>query len=167
MCSFVKRACEAEASLYIKNRRNLPIEVANPVGYEDTLNTEVTWNSVLDALLTLAESSGLGFSVTFNPEIAVETLYVYKGTDRSLDTSSDYVGCFSTSMGNVYDIELATGVTDFKNVAVVAGEGEGSLRAVKIVSLGTVTGENRREMYVDARDLQREYQVAVFTGNYD
>jgi hypothetical protein len=130
-------------------------------------STFLPYNSVLDALLTLSESSGLGFTVDFDPETATETLRVYKGVDRSLDTGEDYVGYFSTSVGNAYQNELTTAATDFKNVAVVAGEGEGANRAVKIISIGVVTGENRRELYVDARDLQREYQVATFTGNYD
>ncbi|MDT2284838.1 hypothetical protein P7H17_00070 [Paenibacillus larvae] len=38
-----------------------------------------------------------------------------------------------------------------KNIAVVAGQGEGEDR--KIVTVGTSTGLNRHEMFVDARDV--------------
>lgn len=153
-------------SIYSKNRRALPIDIAAAQGYTETTETEITWNSVLEAEITLAESSGLGFTVDFDPETAVETFRVYRGTDRSVETSDDYVGYFGTDAANIFDVQITSGTTDFKNVAVVAGEGEGSARTVRIVSLGNVTGENRRELYVDARDIQREYQVATLTG-YD
>jgi hypothetical protein len=58
-------------------------------------------------------------------------------------------------------------MADYKNVAVVLGEGEGADRIVRIVSLGNITGEDRRELFVDAVDLKREYQVATPTGAHD
>ena len=163
----VRNVEQAMYSIYTKNRRNLPLVPAARAGYTETLDTEITWNSVLDAWVTLAETSGLGFTVDFDPETATETLRVYRGTDRSIDTSENYVGYFGTDAANIYNVQITSGSTDFKNVAVVAGEGEGSSRTVRIVSLGSVSGENRRELYVDARDLQREYQEATPTGEVD
>jgi hypothetical protein len=111
--------------------------------------------------------SGLGFTVLFDPETGTETFKVYKGVDRSDETNPGYVGYFGTDVGNIQDVSVTSGTTDYKNVAVVAGAGEGAEREVRIVSLGNVFGENRRELYVDARDLQREYQVATPTGELD
>lgn len=153
-------------SVYSKNRRALPIGIAAAEGYPDSSQTEITWNSVLEAEEKLAEASGLGFKVLFDPLSGTETFKVYKGVDRSKDTSPDYVGYFGTDVGNIQNVSIESGSTDFKNVAIVAGEGEGSARTVRTVALGNVTGENRRELYVDARDIQREYQQATFAG-YD
>jgi hypothetical protein len=97
----------------------------------------------------------------FNPETGAETLKVYRGIDRSKDTLPGYVGYFGTDVGNIQNATITSGTTDYKNVAIVAGGGEGADRTVRIVSLGSFSGESRREMYVDARDLQREYQVAT------
>lgn len=152
---------------YSKNRRDLPIAVGNAVGYTERADMEITWGSVLDAEKKLAEVSGLGFMVLFDPETAVETFKVYKGINRANDQSEGYVGYFGTDVGNIQNVSVSSGTTDFKNVAVVAGAGEGTGREVRIVSLGNVSGENRRELYVDARDLQREYQVATPTGEVD
>ena len=154
-------------SIYEINRRDLPIEVGEAVGYTESLDTEITWNSVLDAEKTLAEASGLGYAVKFDPETAIETFKVYRGVDRSIEGSDDYVGSFSVDSGDISKIEITSGNTDYKNVAIVAGAGEGANRTVRIVSLGNFVGEERRELYVDARDLQREYQVATPTGQYD
>lgn len=154
-------------SLYRKNRRGLPLNIATAEGYTEKTDTEITWNSVLEGVTTLAEASGLGFKVLFNPETGVETYKVYRGIDRSDEGSPDYVGYFGQDVGNIQNITLTTGSTNYKNVAVVAGAGEGADRIVRIVSLGNVSGEARREMYVDARDLQRDYQVATPTGEVD
>lgn len=119
---------------------------------------------MLDAEKKLAEVSGLGFTVLFDPETGAELFKVYKGVDRSNEQSPGYVGYFGTDVGNIQNISVTSGTTDYKNVAVVAGAGEGAAREVRIVSLGSVSGENRRELYVDARDLQKEYQAAIPTG---
>ncbi len=154
-------------ALYANNRRNLNIEVGTAEGYTETLDTEATWGSVLEAEEKLAKDSGLGFAVKFDPETSIETLKVYRGVDRSVDGSPDYVGSFSTDSGDISQIEITSGNTDFKNVAIVAGAGEGANRKVRIVSIGNPASDERRELYVDARDLQREYQVATPTGTYD
>lgn len=154
-------------SIYQKNQRQLPIAVGTAQGYTERTDMEITWGSVLEAEQKLAEVSGLGFKVLFDPETGVETFTVYKGVDRSSDLAEGYVGYFGTDVGNIENVSITSGTTDYKNVAVVAGAGEGADRTVRIVSLGSVSGENRRELYVDARDLQREYQVATPTGQYD
>lgn len=154
-------------SIYRKNQRSLPIAVGTAQGYIERGDIEITWGSVLEAEQKLAEVSGLGFKVLFNPETGAETFKVYKGVDRSSDRVADYVGYFGTDVGNIENVSVTSGTTDYKNVAVVAGAGEGANRTVRIVSLGNISGENRRELYVDARDLQREYQVATPTGEVD
>lgn len=154
-------------SIYSKNRRDLPIASGKAEGYTERAEMELTWGSVLDAEKKLADVSGLGFMVLFNPETGAETFKVYKGINRSKDLFPGYVGYFGTDVGNIQNVAASSGTTDFKNVAVVAGAGEGKLREVRIVSLGNVSGENRRELYVDARDLQREYQIATPTGAVD
>ena len=153
--------------VYRQNQRGLPIAVGTPQGYTERAEVELTWNSVLDAHMRLADVSGLGFKVLFDPVTGAETFNVYRGVDRSNDQTADYVGYFGTDVGGIENVTVASGTTDYKNVAVVAGAGEGANRTVRIVSLGNVSGEYRRELYVDARDLQREYQVATPTGQYD
>lgn len=163
----VTNAETAMYDIYGTNQRDLPIAVATAQGYTEQADTEVSWGSVLEAVQKIADISGLGYKVTFDPDTGTETFTVYKGVDRSNDLTDDYVGYFGTDVGNITDVTVTSGTTDYKNVAVVAGAGEGADRTVRIVSLGVVAGENRREMYVDARDLQREYQIATPTGDVD
>lgn len=154
-------------SLYTRNRRGLPIETRTPVGYPDTAPMEVSWGSALAAVQSIATISKLGFKVVYSPESALETLVVYKGTDRTIEGSEAYAGYFGTDVENIRNVTVSSGMNSFKNVAIVAGAGEGAARVVRIVSLGNPTAENRRELFVDARDLQKEYQVATSTGDVD
>ena len=154
-------------SVYAQNRRGLPIDIGGAEGFTEQQDMEITWNSVLDAEMRLAEVSGLGFKVLFDPETGTETFKVYRGVDRTDDSSPDYIGYFGTDVEAIENVTVTSGTTEYKNVAVVAGAGEGANRTVRIVSLYPVAGENRRELFVDARDLQREYQVATPTGDVD
>lgn len=154
-------------AIYQKNRRGLPTEISAPAGYSETLDTQITWNSVLDAEKTLAEASGLGFMVLFDPETGKETFKVYRGTDRSAQGNSVYIGYLGTDVDNISNVEIATDASEYSNVAVVAGEDSGENRAVRIVSTGTFTGEDRREAYKDRRDIQKVYQTAIDTGEVD
>ena len=163
----IDNAEEGMYTLYGRNQRSLPIIVGGAEGYDEKTSTEITWGSVLEAVEKLAQLSGLGFKVVFNSDSGEETFKVYRGVDRSIGDSADYIGYFGTDMDNVQSASIVSGSSNYKNVAVVAGAGEGADRVIRIVSLGHVTGENRRELYVDARDLQRNYQVATPTGDYD
>lgn len=162
----VSNAEAAMYSIYTQNRRALPIEVAAKQGYTETANTEIAWGSVLQAQQTIAAKAGLGFKVVFNPLTKTETFTVYKGTNRTARGDA-YVGMFSTELGNIKDILLKQGEIDYKNVAVVQGAGEGTAQAVRIVSTGNFTAEARRELYVDAKSVQRTYSVATDTGELD
>jgi len=150
--------------IYKDNRRGMPIETAEPIGLTDKVDIQITWNSVLDAERRIAELSGLGFKVVFVPDTGVETLTVYKGVDRSSPAHPEYIGYFGTDVGNITNVQVVEGTTEYKTVAVVAGAGEGHDRTVVIVDLTGDTGENRRELYVDARDIQQEYQVSIPTS---
>lgn len=151
---------------YTKNRRSLPIGVASVKGLSQKVDTEITWGSVLEAEETIAEMSGLGFRVNFNPETHTETFEVYSGVDRT--AGANYIGYFGTDIGNLSKFSIIRGNEDWKNVAVVAGEGEGADRKVYQYSISkSISGEARRELFVDARDIQSTYQVATDTGEVD
>lgn len=153
--------------IYSRNRRDLSIGIGTPKGYTESIETQTTWNSVLDAEKKLAEVSGLGFLVQFDPETSGETFKVYKGVDRSIDGSENYVGYFGTDAGNIKKVEVVTGVSNYKNVAIVAGEDKGTSRVVRTVSLFNVSGDDRKELFVDAKDIQSQTQTAIDTGEKD
>ena len=144
------------------NRRGLPGTSQAYPGTDIPLDTQITWGSVLEGLRTLAESSGLGFREAFEVTTGEEQLQIYAGVDRT--SVEEYRGYFGTDVGNISDIELTTGTPEWKNVAIVGGEGEGSARVVVTVTLNAGSGDDRRELWVDAKDLTRTYQIAQDDG---
>ena len=153
-------------SIYNSNRRALPVELGASKGYTNKVDTQITWGSVYDAIKTIAESSGLGFKVVFDPQSATETFEIYRGVDRS--AIAHYIGYFGTDIGNITNLTVIEGIENYRNVVVIAGEGEGASRKVKVFALKkNLTGISRKEMFVDARDIQSEYQIATETGEKD
>lgn len=151
--------------IYTNNRRDLPIVMGAEKGFTETISTEITWDTVLEAYQVLSEASGLGFRVVFDPALGTESLDIYKGTDRT--TGEHYNGYFSTDLGNMLNFSLGKNEKSYCNVAVVAGEGEGKDRVVVIVSFGNHQGRDRRELYVNAARIRKEYQIATPTGQVD
>lgn len=58
--------------------------------------------------------------------------------------------------GNLRNAGWSFADTNYANVALVQGAGEGDERATVWVGNVDATGSDRREMYIDARDLQPE-----------
>lgn len=150
-------------SLVNKNRRGLCGATAPAKGLTAVTETQTTWGSVLDAQETLAAAHDLGFRETFAPETGVDTFEVYKGTDR---TQGDYYnGYFGNDAENISSAQIVRGTADWKNTAIVGGEGEGAARKIVVVSIGNYTGDDLRELWADAKDITRKYQISTPDGS--
>ncbi len=136
------------------NLRGLPMIVGGGRGLAAPLNGQVSWGSVLDAVTDIAVTSGLGFRTVFDAAALSETFEVYRGADRTLPGSEAYVGFFGDDARNIASIEIKNDDSQIKNVAIVCGEGEGAARVVVEVDLSG--GGERRELYVDARNLTKK-----------
>lgn len=81
----------------------------------------------------------------------------YKGIDRSISQLDNPHVVFSPDFGNLLTSEYYLDRSSEKNIAYVAGEGEGSARKTAVIGAGT--GLKRKELYVDARDLSSSQEV--------
>lgn len=123
-------------------------------GYAETLEKQITGDDLLTVVSDLCKTYGYGFKITFDGSRNF-VFDLYKGVDRSgADPNTPRV-MFSPTFENVASIDYVLDKTNFKNAALVAGEGEGVERKTLEVLLAgeTPSGENRYEMFVDARDL--------------
>ena len=125
------------------------LELGELVGFDTTYTAQISGGTVLDYLTTLGAACDLGFRVHLAGRNADKKLLfeVYRPT-------ADPNHRFSPKWGNLTGASWAFGDTDYANVAVVQGAGEGEARATVTVGLTDATGADRRELYVDARDLQ-------------
>ena len=118
-----------------------------------TCSFQATYKPVLGVLEALGKASGLGFRVRLDVPNQAWVFEVYQGTDRSItQTAMPYV-LFSDDFGNISNAQYLLDNTGYSNFAYVGGEGSGSDRVIVTVDL--TNGEARRELWVDARDLQK------------
>jgi len=78
-----------------------------------------------------------------------------QGVDRSASQSVNPRAIFSTDYDTLKSAEIDDNDSNYRNYAFVGGQGEGTLRTIREVFTGAIepTGIERREMFVDARDL--------------
>lgn len=125
------------------------LELGKLVGFDTTYTAQTSGGSVMEYLMTIGAACDLGFRVRVDGKNAQKKLLfeVYRPT-------ADPKNRFSTKWGNLQQAAWAFGDNDYANVAIVQGAGEGDSRATVTVGLIDAAGADRRELYVDARDVQ-------------
>lgn len=90
---------------------------------------------------------------------SLEMIYdLYEGKDRSVGNSSGNIPLtFSQDFENLLNVDFSVDTTYYKNLAVVGGEGEGLARFFTLYRPDLTTGLDRREVFVDASNLNRKY----------
>lgn len=111
-----------------------------------------TGDYVGTALYALASANGCGVAVTKNDTGLTVDITNYH--DRTGETDDEEV-VLSVSLNNIKKYDVIKDSSNYRNVAVVAGAGEGSARVFRIVDISK-DGERKRHLWVDARDLQQE-----------
>lgn len=125
------------------------LELGELVGFDTHYTAQTSGGSVLGYLTTIGAACDLGFRIVLSGKNADKKLRfeVYRPT-------ADPNNRFSTKWGSLTGASWAFGDNDYCNVAVVQGAGEGANRATVTVGLTDAAGADRRELYVDARDVQ-------------
>lgn len=115
-----------------------------------------TGKNVANHCFELCNTHEMCVDVLINHQDKKFDVVTWQGVDRSTLQHSNPHVIFSKEFDNIINQKYVNNKTNFKNVAIVAGEGEGIARKVVIVN-NELSGFNRRELYVDARDLQSKY----------
>lgn len=137
--------------------RKIPyLECAEDKSIGDKISIQKTGGEVYAILNTIAASSDIGFNVLFRPKEKKLIFEVVAGVDRTIEQSAVDPVEFSTDLEDILSSSYYTNDQDKKSVALVMGEGEGASRKSKISGDNTTKGFGRRELYVDARDIQSE-----------
>ncbi len=130
--------------------------LADKIGFSDTIREQVTYDNVGIKIQKLCKQYGWGYRVTINNGNFVFALY--KGRDKS-----KYI-TFSHNYDNISTTDYSKDDSNIKNVALVAGEGEGVAR--RTTTIGNGVGIDRHELYVDARDISSEIDYDELLTNY-
>lgn len=123
-------------------------------GLSETYKHQISNKHFLNLCETMCQSEDIGFrSVKNNGIINIE---FYKPEKKK-----NLV--FSRKFGNLAVDELTFSDSNFKNYAIVLGEGEGENRVR--VDVDQTNGNERRELIVDAKDIQKEEDETVESYN--
>lgn len=110
-----------------------------------------------EALEEICSTGNFGFSMKFDYVNKKMIFSVLKGKDRTIKQSK-YPACvFSQKYDNILSSEYEENHSSYKNVALVAAEGESEKRVYVTVfpdGESEASGKDRIEYFVDARDLQ-------------
>lgn len=122
-------------------------------GFTPTCSFQATGKGVLAVCTALARSATLGFRCRLDVPGKRWVFEVYDGVDHSVTQHDRPYVLFSDEFRNIVNPKYELNTTGYANYAYVAGQGEGSARV--IVTVDQTGGEPRRELWVDARDLQQ------------
>lgn len=136
------------------NRKIPYLKLAEDLKFGGKITYQKTGGEVYDSLSTIASTYDLGFSVLFRPKTKELIFEVVEGVDRTVEQSVNDPVEFSTELEDLLSSSYYTNDQDIKNIAFVQGEGSGSSRKSVTSGEANSKGFGRRELYVDARDLQ-------------
>lgn len=116
-------------------------------------DAQYTGDNLYDTIYNICNANNLGFQVTLDASYRF-VFKLYAGKNRTYDQLENPYIIFSPKFENVINSNYIESDKTLKNVALVAGEDSGAAR--KTIVVGAASGLNRRELYVDARDIQSE-----------
>lgn len=125
-------------------------------GFEETVSFQATYKKLLKYEQKLSAYSNIGFR--FRPDFVNKVIIFepYKGLNRSFRQTDRNRVVFSDSYGNLNETEYETNSQLYKNVCYVGGQGEGAERTIVVVGDDTLTGLERREMFINASDITQD-----------
>lgn len=129
------------------------VEKADLKGFDDRIEFQATMKELLLYQTKLSKATNIGFR--FRPDFRTRRIIfeTYKGTDHSIEQNKVKRVTFSENYNNLKNAIYKYNDQQLKTKAIVGGEGEGAARVY--VEVGGGEGYDLREIFVDARDLQR------------
>lgn len=138
-----------------RTERNIPnIVAATDLGRGSESFFQTRFDNLQELLTEISLFSGLGWVVRYDPGLNKLVFEVLEGNDRTTSQSILPPAIFAPDFDTVATMEYRNLRSAYKNVAIVAGPGEGKDRLM--AEAGFFTGWDRREVFIDARDIPTE-----------
>ena len=111
-----------------------------------------SYGNLAELMEELTTKYDVGWRVLFDLTNKKYVFDIYNGRDLSINQSVNPRAIFALEFENVLNQTFTDNDNNYKNMAIVAGQGEDTNR--KIVTINNeLVGFQRRELFVDARDL--------------
>lgn len=132
------------------------LQLGSTAGFQEAATEQMSYRNLGDKVRDYCTRYGWGYRVV--KDGTCFKFELYKGVDRSATV------IFADDYENLDTTTYTKDNTNLGNVALVAGEGEGSERAREVS--GYAESTDRYEIYVDAKDLSKSITWGDLTGTY-
>lgn len=126
-----------------------------------SIDAQFTGTNLYEAIERLCKERKLGFKIILNDNNQM-VFSLYMGQDRSYSQTANPYVIFSSEFENLLNSNYLESNKLLKNAALVAGEGEGTERKTLTIN-GRESGLERREEFVDARDISSDTPDGILT----
>lgn len=117
-------------------------------------NAQYMGDNLYTVVVNICNDNNIGFKITFNDETLDFEFELYAGIDRSYNQTENSYVIFSPNFDNLRDTNYMETRSALKTVALVVGAGTNEEdRPTHEVDTWGLNGIDRRELYVDARDI--------------
>ncbi len=135
------------------------------LGITEKMQQQFTGDNLEDAISKICINHGLGYDVLLDLDKKQFIFVLLKGSDRSSNQNKNPHVIFSDEYENLLTTNYTSNGEEYKNVALIAGEGEGVDRKTTVV--GNASGMDRYELYVDSRDTSTNGEEAITDEDYE
>ncbi len=134
------------------NRQISGFTVAAAPGIGTAVDFSTRFKSLQEEIYELLVADGLGLKCSLDIAAQMAQFSVAHGVDRTIDQDTNARAMFSLVNGSLVSLNHEIDASSYKNMLYVGGQGEGTDR--EVITLGsTLTGWDRNEVFVDARDV--------------
>lgn len=121
----------------------------------ESIEWQSRYKNLAEELEKIGLQSGLGWNIELDYQTKQFVFKVLEGRNLSANQSDLPPAIFSPEFGTLGELSYVESELDYKNFAIVAGQGEGADRRI-VMTGNESTGFDRYELFVDARDVEEE-----------
>lgn len=131
------------------------LKLGTEQGFTDTADIQLLGENIAEWLESTCQAYGYGWDVYISNGYYV--FYLYKGTDRSFNQDVVPPVIFSPEYDNLLSSSYSYNKDDYKNAALIGGEGEGI--NMRTATIGTATGLDRYETFIDGSSVSSNGEI--------
>lgn len=139
----------------ISDRAIQNFELDPAEGFTETIDLQCFGENLAEWLESVCTSLGYGWDVYISG--GKYKFKLYRGTNRSYSQTDVPPVVFSNEFDNLLSSTYSYTMTNYRNVALIGGEGEGT--AQRTASYGEAAGLGRYELYVDGSSVSSNGEI--------
>lgn len=146
---------EAAMHYMIGRMEKIPLlQIGATTGDTTKVQFQATYKNVLEYFTKLAKFAEIGFRIVPDFKKKTMTFETYKGVDRTQAQGENPRVIFSESYDNLNQAKHNYSDATYKTKVIVGGAGDGLARI--FVTVGGGSGFDLREVFLDAKDINKE-----------